>query len=593
MPVIDAMYANGEKGKKYFSLEHKAEDGILIPVRYVYGNMHVCCFYKNDNDSYSLWRIEQGKYAYEDFILINKSGKIEVINSVSNTRNVLTRTIKFNESGENFVSFSEFYEKFFKNQLVVRWFNSVCHVNTSNIYILINLIEKAIRHEVELPALKPIEEKIPQKLCSMRENTKSSSVIFTSSFIERIGEDETMLRIFSLYRGEVFEHSRIWTKGSKSVFLMYLGEIWSECVDNISASNMDFTICGADELDGTYIGNITKHIGWGTGRTRDICLSLFCPAFENLIEMGASRVLEAILTISQGDLMNIKGNRTLLGDVAWDASSFADFIGYPSYIIADMNTNYQCINIVFNRLVQYMVKEYIRTGNKERSKKLIALLSMHPKTLTVAEYCMLLRKCCDKGVDLLKQVEYIDSFKNSRSDIITYYDYIDMLDILEKDEAKRNRFNTMPDIKTIREEHDRILDYMEYKRTVDEFNTPEVKKKFISLAKKHECYLFKFKELHISIPKSPDDLFEEGKKLHHCVATYIEKVANGETVILFIRKDKTPDEPFYTLEIREGKVRQCHGMCNCDVTGEVEEFLKEFCKEKEISFSLGKEVLCV
>ena len=86
----------------------------------------------------------------------------------------------------------------------------------------------------------------------------------------------------------------------------------------------------------------------------------------------------------------------------------------------------------------------------------------------------------------------------------------------------------------------------------------------------------KTKKLMIVIPSSAEDLRREGQILHHCVGTYVERVAEGKTTILFIRKTESPEEPYYTMEWRDEKVIQCRGMRNKDMTPDVEAFVTAF-----------------
>ena len=80
----------------------------------------------------------------------------------------------------------------------------------------------------------------------------------------------------------------------------------------------------------------------------------------------------------------------------------------------------------------------------------------------------------------------------------------------------------------------------------------------------------------IILPKSGSEIKEEGRTLHHCVGAYVERVAKGETMILFIRKETAPDVPYFTLEYRDGKVIQCRGKNNCGMTKDVKAFVKAF-----------------
>lgn len=94
-----------------------------------------------------------------------------------------------------------------------------------------------------------------------------------------------------------------------------------------------------------------------------------------------------------------------------------------------------------------------------------------------------------------------------------------------------------------------------------------------------EKYRFENKKLMIAAPKEASDIVEEGQKMHHCVGSYVQRVAKGETIILFIREKEHPEEPFYTMEIKGGKVSQCRGKYNAGMTEEVKRFVEQFEKK--------------
>lgn len=108
-------------------------------------------------------------------------------------------------------------------------------------------------------------------------------------------------------------------------------------------------------------------------------------------------------------------------------------------------------------------------------------------------------------------------------------------------------------------------------------------------------YTFACDNLQIVFPKNPADLAYEGIKLHHCVLDFHDAVGNGATTILFIRKQDSLDEPFFTLEVENSKIRQCHGYANSTVKkgSPLDHFLHAFCKEKNIQYSIGSELLGV
>ena len=47
------------------------------------------------------------------------------------------------------------------------------------------------------------------------------------------------------------------------------------------------------------------------------------------------------------------------------------------------------------------------------------------------------------------------------------------------------------------------------------------------------------------------ELINESKVLNHCVRTYAKKIANGESLIMFVRKHDEIDTPFVTVELQK------------------------------------------
>ena len=68
--------------------------------------------------------------------------------------------------------------------------------------------------------------------------------------------------------------------------------------------------------------------------------------------------------------------------------------------------------------------------------------------------------------------------------------------------------------------------------------------------------------LTIQAAKSMEELVREGEMLHHCVGGYIRRVADGECMIFFVRQADKPEQPYYTLELRNKKIIQCRTLNN-------------------------------
>ena len=67
----------------------------------------------------------------------------------------------------------------------------------------------------------------------------------------------------------------------------------------------------------------------------------------------------------------------------------------------------------------------------------------------------------------------------------------------------------------------------------------------------------------IVVPEEMNKITNEGVYLHHCVGGYISRVAEGRTNILFLRRNKEIDIPFFTIEVNNyNEVIQIHGLYN-------------------------------
>ena len=162
-----------------------------------------------------------------------------------------------------------------------------------------------------------------------------------------------------------------------------------------------------------------------------------------------------------------------------------------------------------------------------------------------------------KNVDKLKIYRYCH--KNNIQ-VWTYRDYLRAIDYLGLDFSDTK--NLFP--KEFRRMHDLRSHQYASKMAKDKKEAREkLAKDFISknqelrfLESKRGTYL-------ILLPNTIEDLVNEGDKLHHCVGEmgYDSKVANGFSIIAFVREKEKPGIPFVTVEydIKKGKVIQCYG----------------------------------
>ena len=98
-----------------------------------------------------------------------------------------------------------------------------------------------------------------------------------------------------------------------------------------------------------------------------------------------------------------------------------------------------------------------------------------------------------------------------------------------------------------------------------------------------ELYEFAEDGYTVMVPEQLSDIKLEGTIQHHCVGGYIDRHANGSTIILFIRRTMLPAIPLYTVEISpDGKLRQIQGYHNEErykPTPDAEEFVQRWLAE--------------
>ena len=180
---------------------------------------------------------------------------------------------------------------------------------------------------------------------------------------------------------------------------------------------------------------------------------------------------------------------------------------------------------------------------------------------------------------IYKIKKYIDKNQINQRD---YFDYVRWL--REMDYDMRNEFNLYP--KNFKKAHDeKSKEYVKFqdkkaKEDIKRFN--KLLKKLREDAEGVDAMNLKFGGMFIRMPYKLSELKKEGEVLHHCVGTYIDRVAKEETMIFFIRKESEPDKPFFTMEWK-GKVVQCRGAYNHDMTPEVKAFVNIF-QEKMMEY---------
>lgn len=263
------------------------------------------------------------------------------------------------------------------------------------------------------------------------------------------------------------------------------------------------------------------------------------PQIEMAVKLGLSDAVEQFITDG-------KENKRLLD---WNAATPADFL----------------------RMDKQSAKQFMRAGLDFTDLK---LWRAYGKGLGLDQYIdiataigrndMPTLSACAKaaGADISKAARYIRNLVGGSASKITracglWKDYLNMAAKLGYDLTDVTV--AMP--KNLEERHDAAAETIKYQE-----NKEENRKYKARYKKLNTRFAFELGGLRVVVPKSEQEIINEGKTLHHCVGGYAARHMNGKTTILFLRKARTPGRPFLTIELAEKRetvyIVQIHGYKN-------------------------------
>lgn len=177
-----------------------------------------------------------------------------------------------------------------------------------------------------------------------------------------------------------------------------------------------------------------------------------------------------------------------------------------------------------------------------------------------------------KGVDYVRLSEYL---KKNDVGLSTYYDYIKACK-----ECGVEMIESVWFPKDFEAAHELRTNQYDAKQVKDKASMNE---QFKARCNEFRSYEMSGNTYMIVIPASIMDLIKEGKALHHCVGQmgYDKKVADGKSLIVFIRNVEDPETPLYTAEygLDQHKLLQSHGDHNCSLPADAAMFLADWVKK--------------
>ena len=139
--------------------------------------------------------------------------------------------------------------------------------------------------------------------------------------------------------------------------------------------------------------------------------------------------------------------------------------------------------------------------------------------------------------------------------INSYYinDTIKMFKVINRDKTLKDFYNTLKTT-TMEELHNK------YQLVYQAITNAKIEQEYKEVISQLDVQEYDNGEFSITIPKTTQDIINEGKALHHCVGVYVDKVIRREDMIYFLRKDR--EVPYVTIEVKDKKVTQVEGDMN-------------------------------
>ena len=100
-------------------------------------------------------------------------------------------------------------------------------------------------------------------------------------------------------------------------------------------------------------------------------------------------------------------------------------------------------------------------------------------------------------------------------------------------------------------------------------------------------YEFEDSLFKVVVPQLNVDILDEAQQQQHCLASYLTRITEGKTHIVFIRTKLNPDESLLTVEITpDERIVQVRGFQNRSFTAIEYSFIKNWVKEKNLNLEV-------
>ena len=308
------------------------------------------------------------------------------------------------------------------------------------------------------------------------------------------------------------------------------------------------------------------------------------PIIEMIVKMDYVKLLREIMKkiYSAGSIDGIRDVMLKLTDlINPEAKTGSQAFRFPKYIADYLSECSSTYKTYIDMADVYQLEGNMSKENFEKLTQNFRFLKMmHTRSETFLPNLASLIKYGYSSLKLMnyigKQLKYYDEheqeeFRNYVSIMTDLEDYNRMCDLLQVEADKYPKNLSMA--------HQNMI--KAYNRKKDMINDVSI----AAVAKQYDKAVEKVNKdapdgYFITMPSSSTDLIKEGQSMHNCVGSYISSVAEGRSLVFFIRKKEDPEKSFITAERRNGYLNQIFYKNNIRVESEtLRGFARSFIEE--------------
>ena len=355
--------------------------------------------------------------------------------------------------------------------------------------------------------------------------------------VQRQIEGEDVKLIKDMYFSGIGGYHTLW-EGKRTYYYGYISldkEFWGADINQYNVYPKElYTFDDVLKLDPSL-----KYCGWVDAKENKGAI------FDIISYISVYRVFPQIELLSKKKILYLFRDCRFISRIVKDK----DFVKFINANLKELQTNqYKYTEILQPYKLKQSVLYYQYYKGILKSDVYINYIDiLNPKLGKIYDYI------AENSIPLASYIDYLDAAK----------DYV--IDISDTKVLYPHDFKYW---------HDLYIERKEYTKN------ESLIKGLQKVAKKYSKYEYSSYEYSVIIAKTTSDFKNEGDELHHCVGImgYDKKMAEGKSLIYFIREKENINKPLYTVEVEPKTFRlvQCHGINNQSPPDTIIEFIHEW-----------------